>query len=266
MSTGKVFFIGAGPGDPELITVKGRKIIERADVVLYAGSLINPEVLRWARGDAEVINTASLTLEEIVNIMIRRAREGKLVARLKSGDPAIYGALMEEIWALEDAGIPYEVVPGVTAANAAASVVGTELTLPYVSQTIIITRTSARVPMEGSLRDYAPFIMRGASMVIYASIHLIDKVIKELREGGVPEDTPALVVYKATWPEQKVIKGTVGDIAQKVKAERIIKDSIMIIGSVAEPSRYKKQVRSGVYNPEHTHSFRPVRKQPQSTP
>ncbi|MDT7876692.1 MAG: precorrin-4 C(11)-methyltransferase [Sulfolobus sp.] len=257
---GKVTFIGAGPGDPELITVKAKNRLEEADVVLYAGSLVNPQILKWARRDAEIIDTSSLTLEEITNIMIKRAKEGKNIVRLKSGDFSIYGALMEEIWALEDAGIPYELVPGITAAIASASVAGIELTLPKISQTLIITRASARVPMEGSIKDYAPFLMKGASMAIYTGVHLIDKVVKELKEGGVPDDMPVIVVYKATWPEQKIIRGTVGDIAQKVKAEKIIKDSMIIVGKIADPSRYKDLVRSSVYDPSHYHSFRPMKK------
>jgi precorrin-4/cobalt-precorrin-4 C11-methyltransferase len=255
---GKVVFIGAGPGDPELITVKAMNYIRRADVILYAGSLVNPEIInKWARPDAEVINTADLTLEEIVDVMIKRAREGKLVARLKSGDPSIYGALIEEVWAVEDAGIEYEIVPGITAAVAAAAVLGIELTLPKLVQTVIITRESARVPMEGSLKDYAPFVMKGAVLAIYTAVHLIDKVVKELREVGVPDDMPVVVVYKATWPEQKVIRGTLGDIADKVKRERIVKDSVIIIGKSANPTLFKNIIRSSVYDPTHSHSYRP---------
>jgi len=258
---GKVVFIGAGPGDPELLTVKAKNRLEEADVVLYAGSLVNPEVLKWARKDAEIVDTASLTLEEITDTMIKRAKEGKLVARLKSGDFSIYGALIEEIWALENAGVPYELVPGITAAIGAASVLGIELTLPKISQTLIITRASGAVPMEGSIKDYAPHLMKGASMAIYTGVQLIDKVVRELKEGGVPDDMPVVVVYKATWPDQKIIRGTVGDIAQKVKAEKITKDSMILVGKIADPSRYKDQIRSSVYDPSHAHSFRPKKKE-----
>ncbi|ADN51281.1 precorrin-4 C(11)-methyltransferase [Vulcanisaeta distributa] len=254
---GKVVFVGAGPGDPELITVKGMKYLQQADVVIYAGSLVNPEVLRWARPGAEIHNSASMTLEEIVDIMITRAREGKLVVRLKSGDASIYGALLEEIIALREAGIPYEVVPGVTAALAAAAVLGIELTLPKVAQTLIITRASARVPMQGSIKDFAKAMLIGATMAIYTGVHLIDKVVKELREAGVPDDTPVAVVYKATWPDQVIIRGTLSDIAEKVKRARITKDSVIIVGKAADPSILDTPVRSSVYDPRHTHSFRP---------
>ncbi len=131
--------------------------------------------------------------------------------------------------------------------------------MPKLVQTVIITRESARVPMEGSIRDYAPFVMRGAVLVIYTAVHLIDKVVKEFREAGVPSDTPVVVVYRTTWPDQKVVRGTLADIAEKVKRERILKDSVIIIGKSVEPYRYKDLIRSSVYDPSHTHSFRPYK-------
>lgn len=253
---GKVVFVGAGPGDPELITVKAKNYIEEADVILYAGSLINPEILKWARRDAEIINTAEMTLEEIADIMIKRAKEGKLVVRLKSGDFSIYGALTEEVWALQDAKVKYEFVPGITAAIAAASSLGIELTLPRISQTVIITRASANVPMIGSLKDFAPLIYKGASLVIYTGVHIIDKVVEELREVGVKEDEPVAVVYKATWKDQKIVKGTLKDIAEKVKRERITRDAVIIVGEILTPEKYKGQIRSSAYDPEHVTGFR----------
>ncbi|BFH72283.1 precorrin-4 C(11)-methyltransferase [Sulfurisphaera javensis] len=254
---GKVVFIGAGPGDPELITVKAKNYIEDADVVLYAGSLINPEILKWARKDAEIVNTAELTLEQIVDIMIKRVKEGKLVVRLKSGDFSIYGALMEELWALQDAGVNYELIPGITAAIAAASVLGIELTLPKVSQTVIITRASASVPMEGSIKDFAPLLNKGASLVIYTGVHVINKVVEEIKESGISDDMPVAVVYKATWwNEQKVILGELKDIAEKVKKEKITRDAVIIVGKIVRPEKYKGLVRSSTYDPNHYTSFR----------
>jgi len=262
MQRGRVVFVGAGPGDPELITVRGRNYLEDADVVIYAGSLVNPDIVRrWARKDAEVVDSASLTLVEITELMIRRAKEGKLVVRLKSGDFSIYGALMEEIWALQDAEVPYELVPGITAALSAASVAGIELTLPKVSQTLIITRGSARVQMEGSIRDYAPFVNRGASLAIYTGVHIVDKVVRELKEGGVTDDTPVVVVYKAGWPDQKIVRTTVDQLVSRVKEEKIFKDAVIIVGKVANPERYRDEVRSSVYDPSHAHSFRPKRRE-----
>lgn len=242
-----------------MITVKGMRYLGEADVVIYAGSLVNPEILRYAKPGAEIYNSASMTLEEIVNIMVSRASEGKFVVRLKSGDSGIYGALMEEIWALEEFGIPYEVVPGVTAALASAAVLGIELTLPKVSQTVIITRESARVPMPGSVRDFAPLINLGSTMAIYTGVHLIDKVVRHLREGGVPDDMPVSVVYKATWPDQVVVTGTLSDIAEKVKRARLVKDSVILVGRVVNPRALRELARSSVYDPAHSHSFRVAR-------
>jgi precorrin-4/cobalt-precorrin-4 C11-methyltransferase len=259
--TGKVIFVGAGPGDPELVTVKGKNSIEDADVVLYAGSLVNPSLLRWARRDAEVVDTSSLTQEEISALMIARAKEGKTVVRIKSGDFSIYGALMEEIWALQDAGVQYELVPGITAALGAASALGVELTLPKVSQTVIITRASAAVPMEGSLKDFAPLVNRGASMAIYTGVHVVDKVVRELKEGGLEDHTPVAVVYKATWPDQVKFRCTLGELASEVKRRKITKDSVILVGKIVEPEKYKG-VRSSVYDPSHAHTYRPKRARP----
>ncbi|MBP1357401.1 MAG: precorrin-4 C(11)-methyltransferase, partial [Sulfolobus sp.] len=237
--------------------VKAKNYLEEADVVLYAGSLVNPEILKWARRDAEIINTAELTTEQLTEVMIKRAKEGKLVVRLKSGDFSIYGALMEELWALQDAGVDYELVPGITAAIAAASVLGIELTLPKVSQTVIITRASASVPMEGSIKDYAPLLYKGASMVIYTGVHVIDKVVEELREGGVQDDMPVAVVYKATWwDEQKVIFGELKDIAEKVKREKITRDAVIVVGKIVRPEKYKGLIRSSAYDPTYYTGFR----------
>ncbi|BDC17931.1 precorrin-4 C(11)-methyltransferase [Acidianus sp. HS-5] len=252
---GKIAFIGSGPGDPELITVKAKKYIEEADVILYAGSLVNPEILNWAKRGAEVINTAELTHEEIVNIMIKKAKEGKLVARLKSGDFSIYGALNEELQAVKKEGIDHELIPGITAAIAAASSLGIELTLPRVSQTVIITRASASVPMDGSIKDYAPFLNKGASMVIYTGVHVIDKVVEELKEGGVSENSPIAVVYKATWKgEEKIIKGTLKDIAEKIKEEKITRDAVIVVGKILTPEKFN--FKSSAYDENHYTSFR----------
>ncbi|MCX8136673.1 precorrin-4 C(11)-methyltransferase [Pyrobaculum aerophilum] len=254
---GKGVFIGAGPGDPELLTVKAVKYLSQAEVVVYAGSLVNAEVLKYARQDAEVYNSASMVTEEIVKLMIQKAREGKLVARLKSGDPSIYGALWEEIIPLQLAGIEYEIVPGVTAALAAAAQLRIELTVPKRVQHVVITRASHRVPMRGSLKDVADFILKtGAVAVIYTGVHVIDKVVKELEEGGLSPGTPVAVVYKATWPDQKIIQGTLRDIAEKVKAERIVRDAVIIVGESVQPPEIP---RSAVYNPDHAHSYRPRR-------
>lgn len=254
---GKVVFVGAGPGDPELITVKGMKYLQQADVVIYAGSLVNPELLKYVKEGAEIYNSATMTTEEIVDILVKKASEGKLVVRLKSGDPAIYGALWEEMLPLQHLGIPYEVVPGVTAALAAAAAMEIELTVPKEVQTVVITRASARVEMRGDLKTAARFAREmGAVLAIYTGVHVIDKVVKELTEGGLPPETPVGVVYKASWPDEKIVVGTLADIAEKVKAERIVRDAVIIVGSSVKP---REVPRSAVYNPAFSHSYRRAR-------
>jgi precorrin-4/cobalt-precorrin-4 C11-methyltransferase len=258
VTKGKVYFIGSGPGDPDLITVKAMKVIQQADVILYAGSLVNPLIIeRYARKDAEVHDTSPLTLSQIVEIMVKSSTEGKTVARMKSGDSGIYGALMEEMWGLQVAGVPFEVIPGITAAIAAASVIPIELTVPKLGQTVIITRASLRVPMKGSLKDMAKHANNGATLVIYTAIHVIERVINELKEGGLSDDTPAIVVYRATWPNQKIIKGKLSDIALKVHEAKIYRDSVIIVGPAANEDEVKQYVRSSVYDPSFNHSYRP---------
>ena len=255
--SGKVVFVGAGPGDPELITVKGLRYLQAADVVVYAGSLVNPELLKFAKPGAELIDSSRLTFEEIVNILVNRAREGKLVVRLKSGDSHIYGALQEELDAVRSAGIEVEDVPGVSAFQAAAAAIMRELTLPGVSQTIIIARADVRsgsVPPRERLRDLAS---HGATMAIYTAVHVIDRVVQELLEGGYPPDTPVVVVYKASWPDQKIVWGTLSDIAEKVRAERITRTAVILVGNVLTAKEY---LRSRVYDGSFTHSFRRGRK------
>ncbi len=255
---GKVVFVGAGPGDPELITLKGYKYLREADVVVYADSLVNSEILRFVKPGAEVYDSSILTTEEIVEILARKAAEGKLVVRLKSGDSGIYGALWEEMLPLLQMGIEVEVVPGVTAALAAAAVMGIELTIPKKVQTVVLTRASARVEMPGDLKIVARFMKEmGAVAVVYTGVHVIEKVVKELLEGGLPPETPVAVVYKATWPDQKIIRGTLADIAQKVRQERVTKDAVIIVGDSVAP---REIPRSSVYDPTHAHSYRPARK------
>ncbi|CCC81737.1 precorrin-4 C(11)-methyltransferase [Thermoproteus tenax] len=256
---GKVVFVGAGPGDPELITVKGMRYLQQADVVVYAGSLVNPELLKYAKPNAKIYDSASLTTEEIVDILVREASQGKLVVRLKSGDGGVYGALWEEILPLQALGIEFEIVPGITAALAAAAVMNIELTVPKLIQTVVITRASARVEMRGSLKEAAKFAAtNGAVLAIYTGVHVIDKVVKELVDGGLPPDTPAAVVYKATWPDQKVVRGTLSDIARKVREERITRDAVILVGESVAP---REVPRSSVYDPRHTHSYRPHKKE-----
>ena len=212
---GKVIFIGAGPGDPDLITVKGRKVIEKADVIIYAGSLVNKEVLSPSKKECEIHNSAYLNLEETIDIMAKAINEDKLVARVHTGDPAIYGAIGEQIRELKKLNIEYEIIPGVSSLFGTASALEAELTIPEVSQSVIITRPAGRTPKK-ELESIKSFSKHKATMCIFLGISMIDKVVDELLEG-YSEDTPVAVVKKATWPDQEIIRGSLKDIASKVK-------------------------------------------------
>jgi precorrin-4/cobalt-precorrin-4 C11-methyltransferase len=259
MSLGKVAFIGAGPGDPELLTLRGKRLIEEADLVLYADSLVSPEVCQFARPGTHVVGTADLTLEVIVEMMVNACRAGRKVARLQSGDPSIYGALHEQLALLERAGVPYEIVPGVSSAFAAAATLRAELTVPEVAQTVIFTRMPSRtvgVPTE-RLRDLA---VHGVTMAIFLSVTAIDRVVAELRAGGYPAETPAAVVYRATWPDELVLRGRLDEIAALSRRARLTRQALIVVGRAIDPAirQLADERRSGLYNPSHTHIFRPL--------
>jgi precorrin-4/cobalt-precorrin-4 C11-methyltransferase len=246
----QVIFVGAGPGDPELITLKGIKAIEQAQVVIYAGSLVNPEILRYAPQDAEVHNSASMTLEQVLEVMDRSVKAGKRVARVHTGDPSIYGAIQEQIDQLENMGISYAVIPGVSSFLAAAASLRREYTLPGVSQTVILTRIEGRtpVPQKEKLGELAK---HRATMGIFLSVQDIERVMQELREGYQPE-TPVAVVYKASWPEEKIIRGTLENIAQKVREQGVSKTALILVGDFLG-DEYE---RSLLYHPGFSHEFR----------
>lgn len=248
--TGKVYFIGAGPGDPELITVKAARVLGSADVVIYAGSLVNREVLRYVREGARMYDSSALTLEEIFAVMRESVLRGETVARLHSGDPALYGAIGEQMELLEEEGIPFEVIPGVSSFLAAAAAVKRELTVPGATQTVVITRLGGRtgVPERESLSSLAA---HRASMCIFLSVHMIDEVVAELK-AGFPPDTPVAVVEKATWPDEKVIYGDLDSIARLVKEERIEKTALILVGGFLS-ARGK---RSRLYDANYAHGFR----------
>lgn len=224
----KVYFIGAGPGDPDLITVKGKKIIERAGVIIYAGSLVNPAVLEGHLPEAKIYNSASMNLEEIVEAMVQGVREGQVVARVHTGDPSIYGAIREQMDQLNKERISYEVIPGVSSFVAAAAALKMEYTLPSVSQTVILTRHEGRTPVPFG-QDLAGLAQHKASLAIFLSVGMIEDVIKELKQG-YREDTPVAVIQKASWPEEKIVKGTIKDIADKVKEAGITKTALILVG------------------------------------
>jgi precorrin-4/cobalt-precorrin-4 C11-methyltransferase len=246
---GKVYFIGAGPGDPELITLKGRRLLDEADIVVYAGSLVNQALLGNIK--AMCYDSARLHLEEIVTIMEQGVLSGKQVVRLHSGDPCLYGAIKEQIVYLKSLGIPYEIVPGVSSATAAAAVLQEELTRPEVSQTVIITRYSGKtpVPERERLRNLA--VCR-ATMLIFLSIQSIEDVVAELCYG-YSDTTPAAVVYKATWPEQKIIRGNLKTIAQQVQEAGIRKTAIIVVGSILDK---EFEAVSKLYDKTFAHGYR----------
>lgn len=223
-----IYFVGAGPGDPELITVKGKRLITEADVIVYAGSLVNPQVLAGAKAEAEIYNSAVMTLEEVLEVLERGELEGRRVVRVHTGDPSIYGAHREQMDALEQKGIAFEVVPGVSSFLAAAAALKKEYTLPGVSQTVILTRAAGRtpVPEKEQIKELAA---HQATMVIFLSAAQIGELCVQLRQE-YPEHTPAAVVYKASWEDQMIIRATLADLADKTKEAGIRKTALVVVG------------------------------------
>ncbi len=248
-----VYFVGSGPGDPELITLKAKRLVESADVIIYSGSLLNPKILQFARKDAELHDAALIDRVKIYEVLRDTARKGKLAIRFHDGDPSLFSTIREQIDKLEADGIRCVVVPGVTAILGAAADLKLELTLPGVTQSLIITRAEFRtaVPPRESITELA---RHGCTMAFYLSVHLIGGVVGELLKGGAyTEKTPAAVVYRATWDDEKVIRGTLGDIEKKTKDARIIKTALIIVGDVIAPSKYEY---SKVYDAGFTHGYR----------
>ena len=246
-----VHFIGAGPGDPELITVKGQRLIRECPLVLYAGSLVPREVVLAANPDAEIVNTADLSLEQII-AHIRAAHERGLdVARVHTGDPALYGAIGEQIRELEKLGIPYDVVPGVTPAFAGAALLRRELTLPGVSQTIILTRHAGKTPMPAG--ESLPELARHrATLAIYLSVDKLREIVAEL----IPSygaDCPAAVLHRVSWPDQDGVVGTLADIADQVEIKGFTRTALILVGRVIQPEGFPT---SYLYSPEHAEAYR----------
>jgi precorrin-4/cobalt-precorrin-4 C11-methyltransferase len=259
---GKVYFVGGGPGDPELLTLKAKRIIESADVVIYADSLVPPSVVEFASPRAEVHGSKTLTLPEIMDLTLQAVRQGKTVARVQSGDPAIYGAILEQMRVLEKEGVEYEIIPGVSSAFAAAAVLKAELTVPDVSQTVIMTRAEGRIAMPPGeqLRDLAA---HGCSLVIFLSITRMPRIVRELRAAGYPKDTPVAVVYRVGWPDEKVIRGTLIDIAAKVREAKINLQALILVGQAVNPalrnpdlSPWDEVASSHLYSEGYTHLYR----------
>lgn len=252
---GKVYIVGGGPGDPELLTLKAKRIIESADVVIFADSLVPPQIVEFAKEGAQVIGSSELNLDQIMELELNSVKEGKVVARIQSGDPSIYGAILEQMRVLDDAGVEFEIIPGVSAAFAAAAVLKSEFTVPEKSQTIIMTRMEGRVAMpEGEqLKDLAA---HGCTMVIFLSITRMTKVVRELTSSGYTEDTPVAVVYRVGWSDELIIRGTLKDIAAKVRAAKITLQALIIVGDAVDPGLDRGGAVSHLYSADYTHRYR----------
>jgi precorrin-4/cobalt-precorrin-4 C11-methyltransferase len=250
-----VQFIGAGPGDPELITVKGARLLAEADVVVFAGSLVDRELVRTYAPDAEVWDSAGMTLEETIRVMAGAVADERRVVRLHTGDPSIYGAIQEQMAELYELGIDYEVIPGVTSAFAAAALLKQELTLPEVSQTVIFTRIEGNTPVPERER-LAEIARIGATIVIYLSVAMIDRVVAELLAGAYTPATPAAVVCRASWPDEEVVEGTLADIAVKAMGAGIDRQALIIVGDVLQARKKGLKAKSLLYDKGFSHEFR----------
>ncbi|MBO32828.1 MAG: precorrin-4 C(11)-methyltransferase [Rhodospirillaceae bacterium] len=248
-----VHFIGAGPGAPDLITVRGLNLIKSCPVCLFAGSLVPEEVVAAAPADAEVIDTAPLHLDEIIAKIDEAHKEGRDVARVHSGDPSIYGAIAEQIRRLEDLDIPYDVTPGVPSFTAAAAALGRELTLPDISQTIILTRTDGKASSMPEGEDLVSLAKARATLAIHLSVRNLKKVVEEL-SPAYGDDCPVVVIYRASWPDQQIIEGTLADIRNKVRDEKITRTALILVGHVLGGADFTD---SRLYAKDHKHVLRP---------
>lgn len=251
----KVFIVGAGPGNPELITVKGQRLLKEADVIIYAGSLVNPALLDVAKKGAEIHNSASMTLPEVINTITAAVKAGKMVVRLHTGDPAIYGAIQEQMDELKKRNIEFEVVPGVSSFLATAAALKQEYTLPDISQTVIITRNEGRtpVPERESLKSLA---QHQSTMCIFLSVHMLGDVVKELIAGGYDKTTPIAIVQKASWPEQKIVRATLETIVDEIKDKDISRTAMIVVGHCLNAD----YSLSRLYAPEFSHMYRKASK------
>ena len=246
-----VHFVGAGSGAVDLITVRGAKLLAQADVVIYAGSLVNPELLSYTKPGCEIHNSAKMTLEEVIAKMRQMEREGKTTVRLHTGDPSLFGAIREQMDLLDADGISYDVTPGVSSFSGAAAALEAEYTLPNVSQSVIITRMEGRTPVpEGE--KMAKMAQHGCTMVLFLSSSLLEQAQEELLKGAYTPDTPAAIVYKATWPDEKVFHCTVGTLAQTARENNVTKTALITIGGFLGDA----YDRSRLYDPSFTHMFR----------
>ena len=256
---GKVYIIGAGPGDPELLTLKAKRLIEQADVIIYADSLVPPEIAAFAKPGARVYGSKEMALPKIMAVTLQAAAAGQQVARIQSGDPSLYGATLEQMRILQAQGVDYEIIPGVSAAFAAAAVLKAELTVPEVSQTVIMTRAEGRVPMPAGeqLTDLA---RHGSTLVIFLSVTRMFRIAAQLQDAGYAPDTPVAVAYRVGWPDQQIIRGALSDIAEKVRAAKITLQALIIVGKAVDPQLLDPDAASvavsHLYSDDYTHLYR----------
>lgn len=247
-----IYIVGAGPGDPELITVRGVRLLERASLVVYAGSLVNPELLAYCRPECRVLDSASMTLEEIVGEMARDALAGRVVVRLHTGDPSLYGAIAEQISRLADIGVCCSIVPGVSSLQGAASRLGMEYTIPGGTQTLICTRVSGRTPVPDA-ESVERLASHGSTLVFFLSSEMVDEVAASCLRAGRPPDTPAAWICRATWPDERSEVTTLAGLAGSMRAAGIDKHALIIVGECLKPER---SARSLLYHPDFSHGFR----------
>ncbi len=246
-----IYFIGAGPGAVDLITIRGQKLLSKVDVIIYAGSLVNPQLLDYKKPECVVYNSATMTLEQVIEVMVDASKQDKLVVRLHTGDPSIYGAIREQMDLLDTYNLSYEVVPGVSSFIGAASSLKAEFTLPDVSQTVILTRMEGRTPVPKE-EEISKLAAHGATMVIFLTTTMLEELSKRLILGGYKKDTKAAIVYKATWEDEKIVRTTVENLARAAKENNICKTALIFVGEFLG-DEYQ---RSKLYDPTFTHEFR----------
>lgn len=252
-----VHFVGAGPGAADLITLRGKALLEKADVVIYAGSLVNPQLLEYCKEDCEIYNSARMTLEEVIEVIVQAEAKKADIVRLHTGEPSIYGAIREQIDILEEKGIAYDCCPGVSACFGAAASLHLEYTLPEVSQSLIITRMEGRtkVPEKEQIESFAA---HQASMAVYLSTGMLGELSRRLIAGGYPKDTPAALCYKVTWPEEETYLCTIEQLEQTAREHGITRTALVLVGEVIAHQGYEK---SRLYAPDFTTGYREARKQ-----
>jgi precorrin-4 C11-methyltransferase len=265
MHQGKVTFVGAGPGDPELLTLKGRRVLSQADVVVYAGSLVPEEILRHAAPRAELHNSASLTLEEVMDRLTSAARAGKRVVRLHSGDTSLYSAMHEQLALLDEAGVTYDVIPGVSSFQAAAAALQAELTLPEIVQTVILTRAEGETPMPAG-EKLVELGRHRATLCIFLSARLAENVQQQLLTAYPPE-TPTAIIYRVSWPDEKIVVTELSRLAEQMRQQKLSRTVLIVVGSAVGTGAAKHRgqpagasrscsTKSRLYDPGHRHIFR----------